>query len=89
MGIYLLFFVPYDSDLKSLSQFYGVLARSRKSESPFTNHDKLKVVTNYLHENLLLFLYSIYDQSFSGMRREQRLELLNKRIYVYVSPWLV
>lgn len=82
---YGVFFIPYDSDLKSLSRFYGVLARSRKSESPFTNYDKLKVVTNYLHENLLLFLYNIYDQSFSEMRREQRLELLNKRIYGFIG----
>ena len=84
-GGYGAFFVPYDSDLKSLSQFYGVLARSRKSESPFTNYDKLKVITNYLHENLLLFLYSIYDQSFSEMRREQRLDLMNKRIYGFIG----
>jgi len=79
------FFIPYDSDLSSLERFYGVLNISRRSESAFTNYDKLNVVTNYLHENLLLFLYNIYQQSFQEMRREERLDLLNKKIYGFIG----
>lgn len=79
------FFIPYDSDLKSLSRFYGVLDRIPRPESPFTNYKSFKMKADYLHENLLLFLYNIYAQSFKEMHYEQRLELLNKKIYGFIG----
>jgi hypothetical protein len=81
------YFIPYDSDLFELDAFYNSLNSIKDDEhKQWCNFKKDVSVTNYLNENLLVFLLSIYKHTFKELSRDWRSgRLFPKSIYSFIS----
>lgn len=86
-GVASCYFLPYDNDIIELCTFYKSLDSIKDDKNrQWCNFKKDIPVTNYLNENLLIFLSSIYNNTYKAIDRDWRNEkLVTKSIYSFIT----